>query len=140
MKRVVSLILVLITLLSVFSLSACGRSEKDIEEEMREFCYEYYVEGGWVPESDFENGFSKTYGEKADVEDGSDAEYIIGFMLYSPGGGVSVRKFKNIFDAKKWEDKMESNPRVRYYCVRKGSYVVGGYDSDAVNGLAKRIF
>ena len=139
MKRILSLILTLIALVSVLSLSSCGRSEEKIEEEMREFCYEYYVEHGYIPEDDFENYFSKTYGEKTSLKNGFETEYIIGFAIYQ-GGGLGVYKFKKISDARKWADSIETNPKLRYYCVRKGSYVVGGYDEDAVNGLAERIF
>lgn len=140
MKRILSLILTLIALVSVLSLSSCGRSEEKIEEEMREFCYEYYVEHGNTPEEYFEKCFSKEYGETIGGKNGYECEYIIGYAIYEAGGGLGVYKFKKISDARKWADSIESNPKLRYYCVRKGSYVVGGYDEDAVNGLAERIF
>ena len=54
--------------------------------------------------------------------------------------GLSIIKFKKISDAKKWQERIEGNTQVRAYLVRKGAYVIVGYDEAAVKGLAERIF
>ena len=140
MKRVLSLILALVTLTTVLSLSSCGLSEKIIEKEMHEFCYEYYVENGKIPEKDFEKYFYTEYGGKIGGDkNGYETEYEMHFG-YGGVNNLCVAKFKKISDAKKWQERIESNTQVRYYLVRKGAYVIAGYDEAAVKGLAERIF